>query len=117
MRKIIAFLVTLLVLALVWRSYERDKAVPAVGEPSDVIASAMFVCAEGKSIGAEFRKRSVTLELSDGRSLELPQTISASGARYANADESFVFWNKGNTAFVEERGELSFADCLTPLAE
>ena len=36
--------------------------------------------------------------------------MSGSGARYANKDESFVFWNKGNTAFITEgaagRGDL-----------
>jgi membrane-bound inhibitor of C-type lysozyme len=30
--------------------------------------------------------------------------MSGSGARYANADESFVFWNKGDTAFITEGG-------------
>jgi len=28
--------------------------------------------------------------------------MSASGARYANKDETFVFWNEGDTAFVTE---------------
>jgi hypothetical protein len=45
---------------------------------------------------------SVALKLGDGRSMTLPQTISADGERYANSDESFVFWGKGNTAFVTE---------------
>ena len=66
------------------------------------IATAAFACSEGKSIGASFYQTSVKLQLSDGRSQELPQAQSASGVRYANADESFVFWGKGNTAFVTE---------------
>ena len=45
---------------------------------------------------------SVELKLSDGRSLKIPQAMSGSGARYANTDESFVFWNKGDTAFITE---------------
>ena len=44
----------------------------------------------------------VVLTLAGGKRLTLPQTLSGSGIRYANADESFVFWSKGNTAFVEE---------------
>jgi membrane-bound inhibitor of C-type lysozyme len=73
---------------------------------------ATFNCREGKTIKAEFAKEKVNLLLSDGRKIELPQAISASGARYANSDESFVFWNKGNTAFIEEKGTTTFTNCI-----
>ncbi len=81
--------------------------VPA-GAPSNTasstqpLATAAFACAEGKSIGAAFYQGSVALSLSDGRTQNLPQAQAASGVRYANADETFVFWGKGNTAFVTE---------------
>jgi membrane-bound inhibitor of C-type lysozyme len=65
------------------------------------VATAMFKCKDGNTIGATFYASSVDLKLSDGRS-ESPQAMSASGARYANKDETFVFWNKGDTAFVTE---------------
>jgi hypothetical protein len=43
----------------------------------------------------------------------LKQTISASGVRYANKDESFVFWNKGNGALVLENNvEKSYIGCV-----
>lgn len=51
---------------------------------------------------------SVALTLSDGRTMALAQTISADGARYANADESFVFWSKGNGALVLENNQQKF---------
>ncbi len=74
---------------------------------------AVFVCPSGQAIAADFGKRQVRLALSDGRSMTLPQVIAASGARYANQDESFVFWNKGNGAFVQEGGDMvTYADCL-----
>ena len=40
-------------------------------------------------------------------------SISASGARYANKDETFVFWNKGDTAFVTEGkdGKETYSGC------
>src|SRR5262245_47408022 len=66
------------------------------------IAQAKFACHAGKTIAATFYPNSVALKLSDGRSLKVPQAMSGSGARYANADESFVFWNKGDTAFITE---------------
>ncbi|HUD03973.1 MAG TPA: MliC family protein, partial [Candidatus Paceibacterota bacterium] len=55
----------------------------------------------------------VTISLSDGRTMNLPQTISADGGRYANTDDSFVFWNKGNTAFITENGTTTFSNCIT----
>ncbi|HLX29532.1 MAG TPA: MliC family protein [Casimicrobiaceae bacterium] len=76
---------------------------------------ASFQCNGGKSIVAVFENGAssrVDLTLSDGRHLALPQALSASGARYANADESVVFWNKGNTAFIEERGRTTYTGCV-----
>jgi membrane-bound inhibitor of C-type lysozyme len=78
--------------------------------------AATFMCKNKKTIAAVFHngtKNTVSLTLSDGRALDLPQAISASGARYATADEKVVFWNKGNTAFMTEGGVTTFADCST----
>jgi len=79
------------------------------------ISAATFKCADGKSIDATFYDDSVELKLSDGRALKVPQVISGSGARYANEDESFVFWNKGDTAFVTEGADdkMTFKDCVS----
>lgn len=44
--------------------------------------------------------------------MTLAQTISADGVRYANADESFVFWTKGNGAFVMEGNDQTYANCV-----
>ncbi|MDD3386782.1 MAG: MliC family protein [Candidatus Pacebacteria bacterium] len=74
--------------------------------------SAIFYCEENKFIIADFFDRKVELSLSDGRFISIPQTISASGVRYANSDETFVFWNKGNTAFIDEKGETTFKNCV-----
>lgn len=92
-------------------------AVPANVQAEDdakPIAETVFKCDGDKSIDATFYPEEVHLTLTDGRSLELPQAISASGARYANADESFVFWNKGDTAFITEGSDdhMTFKDCV-----
>ena len=88
---------------------------PGQAAAEEEIAKAYFACAANKSVTATFYPDSVALKLSDGRDLTLPQVISGSGARYANADESFVFWNKGDTAFVTEgaNGEQTYADCVS----
>jgi hypothetical protein len=77
---------------------------------------ARFACSGGKWIDATFDNGTpsrVALALSDGRKLTLPQAMSASGARYANKGESIVFWNKGNTAFMEENGKTTYDGCST----
>jgi membrane-bound inhibitor of C-type lysozyme len=76
-----------------------------------VVNSVIFNCAENKNIKAVFYKDRVDIDLSDGRNMSLPQVLSGSGARYANFDESFVFWNKGDTAFVNEGNTTTYKDC------
>ena len=68
----------------------------------DQINDVWFQCDSSKSIHAVFYKTAVHVALSSGPELFLHQAISASGARYTNDDESLIFWNKGNTAFVTE---------------
>lgn len=75
---------------------------------------ASFICADGKSIDATFINSSasrVRLVFSDGRKMTLPQAMSADGARYADKAATMVFWNKGRTAFVQENGRTTYADC------
>jgi membrane-bound inhibitor of C-type lysozyme len=114
MKQIIAIVGLLALAALIYVGYVYYK--PA---PSEVPVSInTFSCEQGKTIGAVFYSDKVALTLSDGRKMTLPQATSASGARYANADESFVFWNKGNTAFISE-GKTepqaqSYQNCVTP---
>jgi len=84
--------------------------------PAEKSIHARFVCSGGRSIEATFvdgENSHVRLVLSDGRKLTVPQARSASGARYATAGDSFVFWNKGNTAFIEEAGKTTFDGCTT----
>lgn len=78
------------------------------------ISEVKYACADGKSIEATYYSEKVELELSDGREMTLPQTVSGSGIRYANADESFVFWSKGDSAFATEGdpNTPTFADCM-----
>ena len=77
-----------------------------------------FQCDDSKSIHAVFYKNVVHVALSNGPEVFLPQTISASGARYANADESLVFWNKGNTAFVTQGNPniQTYKNCITKIS-
>ncbi len=99
-----------------------------------VVANAHYQCAEGKTIDVVFYSGaskpaaspdmppvpggSVRVVLSDGRTYDIAQTISADGGRYANPDESFVFWSKGNGALVlENNQEKSYLGCITVAAD
>lgn len=74
---------------------------------------AVFACDGDKNIAAVFNTQvSADLTFSDGRRLILPRALSASGARYANAAGTLVFWNKGDTAFFEENGAPTYNNCL-----
>src|SRR3990167_5911453 len=78
--------------------------------PTPIVAN--FTCSGGKSIQATFAGDNVSLVLSDGRKLSLPHALSADGARYANTNESFVFWNVVNTAFIEENNVQTYSNCV-----
>ena len=89
-------------------------ALPTGAQAADLITDVSFACNLGKTIDAAFYPDKVDLKLSDGRTLTLPQAMSGSGARYANSDESIVFWNKGNTAFITEGADETptFNGCI-----
>ncbi len=78
-----------------------------------VVNDVVFTCDEGKSIHAIFYKQGVHIWPTNTEDSYLLQTISASGARYANVDESLVFWNKGAEALIMHNNEmdLSFKNC------
>lgn len=93
------------------------------------IASASYACDGGRTITAAFYQMPgpppavvpgeppqpngfVWVSLSDGRQMTLAQTISADGARYANPNESFVFWTKGNGAMVMDNATTTYTNCV-----
>ncbi|WP_455819277.1 MliC family protein [Pseudomonas cerasi] len=53
-------------------------------------------------------KSEVSLIL-DGHPLVLKQQPAASGARYG--DEHYVFWSKGDSAFIERNDKIIINDC------
>lgn len=92
------------------------------------VATVHYTCAQGKTFVADYFDGPtrtapdgrpipggrVVLTLADGKKLALPQTLSGSGIRYADEGETFVFWSKGDTAFVEEgRSQtVTYKDCV-----
>lgn len=46
----------------------------------------------------------------DGKQLNLPQRVAASGSRYDNGH--YAFWSKGDHAFIERAGRIIINDCV-----
>jgi len=125
---IIIFLVIIILAgAEIWYISKTKNKTPTVSPSPSPIAQVTYLCDGNKTIAAAFYKGapqpvkpgeppipsgSVKIVLSDGRNFDLPQTLSADGGRYANSDESMVFWNKGDTAFLTEKATTTFANCL-----
>lgn len=134
MRKYIYILVAILVATFVFWYLAFHKQADSVKDVNmtdtpKLLNSVTYSCDGGRSIKAAFYEGqptpapsnglpptpngSITIALSDGTVMTLKQTISADGARYANSDESFVFWSKGNGAMVLENGkEKDYTGCV-----
>ena len=128
MKKRITFilLIVIILIFLVIRHIKNRESGKKVA--SYLVTSVTYICKDNKTIEASYYKGeakvvkagempipsgSVKIILSDGRKLDLAQTVSADGGRYANNDESFIFWSKGNGALVLENNiEKSYIGCI-----
>jgi len=91
----------------IWYYVKRAKSI-GVTIPINTVT---YDCAKNKTIEAKYYNDKVDLVLSDGRTMTLPQSESASGVRYTQ-DESIIFWNKGTDAFLLENNLETFEDCI-----
>lgn len=114
----------------------------SVGPDSTAIATAVYSCDNGHTIAAAYfagPAQTTTVQtgqppvpngiaevsLDGGPTTTLTQTISADGARYSDGNpqiaqgepgaETFVFWNKGNTALIMRNNsmDLTYTNCAT----
>ena len=124
-KTIVFAVIVVLVLLLVVIYYSQSPKQPVV---QSEVTTAQYVCAGPHTITAAYYPGtpapapqpgqppiptgSVTLTLDDGRALTLQRTLSADGARYANADESIVFWNKGNGITITEGSQQMYLGCM-----
>jgi membrane-bound inhibitor of C-type lysozyme len=117
MKKILAttiLLLTVLILAYWFVRSHPPKEPLAELSFGDLISDASYQCTDGETIRAKYYSGWVELTLSDGRIVTVPQALAASGTRYANNDESFVFWSKDREGFIEEMGVVTYKDCKQP---
>ncbi len=115
---ILVFIIVIILTVVAFFISQRDDIkiiIDPVIEPNEIVA--IFVCDYNINVSAVFKKslqgNSVDLNINNGeRKITLSQTISASGARYINPDETLIFWNKGDTAFIQENEEIIIDNCV-----
>ena len=73
--------------------------------PEGVLRAYVWECDDGRTLHMRnlFREHAIAIDLHEGTQ-RLDHVVSASGARYANPDESIVFWTKGSSATLERKG-------------
>lgn len=88
----------------------------ATSTSSSTTGPVTFYCGSGNSIQATFATSSAALMLSDGMTLSLPQTISASGIRYESTStgNDIVFASEGSSATLSNSAsttDMRYATC------
>ncbi len=104
-KKIISWILVLGVILFAVFALTRYKKDTAQDQATPEIEStAVFMSEDGKTVPAIFYDGVVMFNIEGLGDTVLPQTISGSGARYANEDESIVFWNKGDDLTITQNG-------------
>jgi len=108
----IAFLVLLAIIgyAVVHKAPVVTAPVITIPAAPVVTATANYSCDNNASIVASFSDSIVSLVLSDGRTVPLPQTVSADGAQYKK--DTMLFVTKGDQAFLQEGQNVTYANCI-----
>lgn len=103
MRKIFWIVFFALIIAVVWLLNGSLKG-----------DNLTFVCPSGNEIAIRYMDYSgsvVRMALSESLIFELERTETVSGARFANLDETVVFWNRDDGATVELDGSILYDSC------
>ena len=119
-RRIFIILIGIITVFTLYLVVRGDRPVSTVNQAMDTHLApeemnAEFACSNDKSIKVVFISReqnSVQLELSDEREFELPSVMSDDGGKYANVDESVIFWNTPEATYLEEGGIVTYSDCI-----
>ena len=123
MKKYVLLLIVMLAASasVIFFLHEKTAKEETVIAHMKFIASVHYVCDKSKTIQAAFYEGahvespegmppvptgSVEVAFDGAGSTTLKQTISADGGRYANQDESLIFWSKGTSAIIMHGDKL-----------
>lgn len=103
----ITIIIFIAVLAVLGYFLFNKKETPT---PIVSVMPATHYSCEKRTIDATFSDTSVSLLLSDGRTVVLPQVISGSGFRYEK--NAMVFYGKGDNAYLTESELTTYNNCV-----
>jgi membrane-bound inhibitor of C-type lysozyme len=88
-------------------------------EPADVavVHEETLTCIDGTALRTQFLANGNVVVNLNNIPYELSRAVAASGERYANSDESFVFWNKGGESVILVNGETAYQGCVSGVPE
>ncbi|MES2223629.1 MAG: MliC family protein [Patescibacteria group bacterium] len=133
-KNILIILALFILVALFWvveESKNTEVSVPTTSNSKQVSKdTVIYTCDSGNTVVAAYHEGevvdvkpgempvptgSVDVSLNAADAITLKQTISGSGVRYVNSDESFVFWNKGNEAIIMRGNamDLDYKNCVS----
>ncbi len=117
-KKAVFYIVIIVLVAIVIYSFIHSgpkitpptTTTPLVTTMPVVTNTTMYSCDAGTTITAGFSTSAVHVALSDGRSFDLPQVVSADGAQYTNGTVALI--TKGDQAFLQENGKTTYDNCI-----
>jgi len=93
---------------------KKGKTTPTTAIPEKAVS---YQCDENNSFTVEFfgndAGAATFSDAQTGTTLELAHVASASDAKYENQENQFVFWSKGNDAFVTQGEKELYTNCKT----
>jgi membrane-bound inhibitor of C-type lysozyme len=78
-----------------------------------VVHEETLTCTDGTVLGTQFLANGNVVVTMNNTPYELTRAVAASGERYANSDESFVFWNKGGESMIMVNGATVHQGCTS----
>jgi membrane-bound inhibitor of C-type lysozyme len=106
-KKVIVLILIIALGVITWMYFSNSGI---VGRSNENVF--FFSCPDGVEIKIIYGQDAESALLSiKGKEYKLNQAISASGARYANEDETVIFWEHQGEAMVEMDGEIIYQGC------
>lgn len=106
-KKIIVAILIIALGTIIWFYFSNSSTVENVSKNTF-----FFSCPDGVELKISYDRESDSASLFIlGEEYRIYPVISASGARYANNDETVIFWEHQGEAMVEINGEMVYQGC------
>lgn len=91
-------------------------ATPTPEQTTALPTPIIYQCSDEKTFESVFTADAASVTLSDGRTMVLAKEELENEIRFVSDDGAFVLWVKDYSAFIEESGTTTYANCVvTPV--